>query len=1065
MKSGFNCSYLRQVWFVACCAALAALIGLTSASAGGDEIRWRSGSTVQTVPAGAQQTVLEKLTELATQPAARRVVLQFSTPVDAEQRAALEDAGVTLLSYLGSNAFFATQHVDLLDILAIGRAVEIVSADAIDPMAKLAPLLVAGETPEWAVVNRGLGEPPVIGAYVVFHRDVELESEAVPVMGLYDANVRDRLETVNALVVELPLEVVYDLAAEDAVQWIEPALPRFCTNNNSNRIITQANDVQDSPYDLDGTGVSVLVYDGGTARASHDDFGGRLSVHDGSGVANHATHVSGTIGGDGSAGGGVYRGMAPGVTLLSYGFEYDGSGTFLYTNPGDIEDDYGAAIAMGAVIANNSIGTNIETNQFPCEYQGDYGLCSSVIDAIVRGSLSGGQPFRIVWAAGNERQGSRCDVEGYGDYYSTAPPAGAKNHLAIGAINSDNGSMTSFSSWGPVDDGRIKPDFCAPGCESGGDGGVTSCSSSGDDAYTTMCGTSMASPTICGLAALLIEDFRVQFPDEPDPRNSTLKVLFAQTASEVGNTGPDYQFGYGVVRIKYAIDFMRTGNFLEDDVSQGGSVDYVITVGTFDEWLKVTLAWDDYPGTPNVEPALVNDLDLRIYDPSGIRYYPWTLDPESPGVAAVQDREDHVNNIEQVRVRNPVAGDWRVEVVGHVVPEGPQPFSVCGTPGLTPLGIRIEFPTGVPALMLPGVGEVFDVEITAMAESLVSGSAVLHFRYDGGDWLEEALTPLGGDLYRAELPPGVCGATPEFYISVEGTASGVVTQPPNAPSAVFAADVGEFVLSFADDFETDQGWTVENSVDLTDGSWERGVPAGGGDRGDPPTDYDGSGRCYLTDNEDDNSDVDDGYTWLISPTLDLSAGDAEIHYALWYTNNAGNDPDNDLFKTFVSNDNGANWIPVETVGPVTSGGWVEHNFMVGDFVLPNEQVKVRFEASDLDVGSVVEAGVDDFRVGGFACSGTFDDCNGNGIVDGDDIASGRSQDVNGNEIPDECESVGCLGDVTFDGVIDLADLGELLGHYGMIEGATFADGDLDDDGDVDLSDLAILLGVYGESCG
>jgi hypothetical protein len=65
----------------------------------------------------------------------------------------------------------------------------------------------------------------------------------------------------------------------------------------------------------------------------------------------------------------------------------------------------------------------------------------------VRGSL--GAPFRIVWANGNERQGSRCDVEGYGDYYSTAPPAGAKNHITVGALNSNNDSMTSFSELGP----------------------------------------------------------------------------------------------------------------------------------------------------------------------------------------------------------------------------------------------------------------------------------------------------------------------------------------------------------------------------------------------------------------------------------------------------------------------------------------------------------------------------------------------------------------------------------------------------------------------------------------
>jgi hypothetical protein len=168
----------------------------------------------------------------------------------------------------------------------------------------------------------------------------------------------------------------------------------------SNRVRVQADTAHAAPYSLDGSGVTVFVYDGGTVRASHNDYSGRATLIDGDSTSFHATHVAGTVGGDGSANFN-HRGMAPGVSILSAGFEYDGSGTFLYTNPGDIEFDYTNAINQGASISNNSIGSNIAPNGFPCSYEGDYGLTAATIDAVVGGSL--GEPIVIFWAAGNER--------------------------------------------------------------------------------------------------------------------------------------------------------------------------------------------------------------------------------------------------------------------------------------------------------------------------------------------------------------------------------------------------------------------------------------------------------------------------------------------------------------------------------------------------------------------------------------------------------------------------------------------------------------------------------------
>jgi hypothetical protein len=649
----------------------------TAAPSLADGIPWRSGATSAARVQLADP--IEALVGLAERGDARRIIIQFAEPLSEDAKVRLSAAGVTLLSYVGENAYFATLAADEIDFAAVGDEA-LIDVSAIRTEWKLHPTFLAGDLPEYALIQAADDGAANIAAYIIFHSDVSLENEGLLLLGRYGALVRDTMSVVNGAVIELPLADLFALAAEDIVQWVEPPLPRFSEVNDSNRARTGADIAQAAPYSLTGNGVTVLVYDGGYARSTHQDFGGRLFVRDASGLSGHATHVSGTVGGSGVASGGLRKGMAPGVIIQSYGFQYDGTGIFLYTNPGDMQADYNQAInTYGADISNNSIGTNTETNGFPCDIQGDYGVTDQLIDNIVRGSL--GAPFRIVWADGNERQGSRCDVEGYGDYYSTAPPATAKNHITVGALNSNNDSMTSFSSWGPTDDGRMKPDISSAGCQSDGDGGVTSCYSGSDTQYATLCGTSMASPTVCGLSALLLEDYRVHYPG-PDMRNSTLKVFLAHTAVDLGNAGPDYQFGYGSVRIVPAIDFMRSGNFEENSVAQNGVVSYTVTVPGGATELRVTLAWDDPAGTPNVVPSLINDLDLRVYDPSSNQAFPWTLNPTSPSSAAVRTTRNTRDNIEQVYVANPAAGTWTVEVFGFNVPQGPQPFSIGASPVL-----------------------------------------------------------------------------------------------------------------------------------------------------------------------------------------------------------------------------------------------------------------------------------------------------------------------------------------------------------------------------------------------
>ncbi|MCP4837647.1 MAG: S8 family serine peptidase, partial [Phycisphaera sp.] len=644
-------------------------------------------------PRLAPTHVTSQLASLASRTDARHLIVRLVEDLDRPGRDRIAEEGIQLLSCLGPRTWIASTSPAVAE-RAASFSDRIEWAGPLPREAKLHPFLAAGGVPEWTIDRRALeafiegrdadvervveqiteSDDPIVALYVLAQGDIELGGFTA-LLEAGGVEIRSRMNTVNGLLVRSRMSMIDRILDLDETLWVEPALPPLSSNNASNRVNTQVDVVHQAPYGLDGDGVVVMVYDGGYADASHPDFGGRLTVRDSSGQSTHGTHVSGTVGGDGSNSGGTHKGMAPAVTIESYGFEQEGglSEGFLYTDPGDIEADYSDAINnWGAVIANNSIGTNTAPNGYPCEWTGDYGVTSNLIDAVVRGDLGG--DIRIVWANGNERQTTRC-----GDLFNTtAPPACAKNHITVGASNSDDDSITSFTSWGPADDGRIKPDISAPGCENGDDGGVTSTFPGGG--YGAYCGTSMATPTVTGISALIVQEWRRLHPGEPDLSNAGLKALLANSGDDLGQPGPDCQYGFGTVRARQAIDSLRADGVIESAIGNGATGEHLVIVQPGESMLRITLAWDDEPASPLPAAALVNDLDLVVTSPTGQVFDPWTIDPSDPGAAATRSGPDRLNNMEQVSVSDPTPGAWRVQVVGHAVPVGPQTYAVSSTP-------------------------------------------------------------------------------------------------------------------------------------------------------------------------------------------------------------------------------------------------------------------------------------------------------------------------------------------------------------------------------------------------
>jgi len=351
-----------------------------------------------------------------------------------------------------------------------------------------------------------------------------------------------------------------------------------------------------------------------------------------------------------------------------------------------------------------------------------------------------------------------------------------------------------------------------------------------------------------------------------------------------------------------------------------------------------------------------------------------------------------------------------------------------------PINLEFEYPDGRPDVIAPDEFTEITVELNITGSTtIVEGSALLHTSI-GGVEQETPLQHLGGNVYSAPLPAAACLETINWYVEAALVGGGTYRDPITAPAQTYSVIVATGLeVAVEETFESGPaGWTVFNSGPVDDGEWIHAQPVGtilAGQIAAPFTQATPGGSfAFLTGvgvpgGPAGASDLDGGPTHLISPPIVLDGADATVFFSSWFfCNNINNPLTADELVVEVSNDGGATWVHAMTIAE-NAGEWVERSFTVGSVLPPSQSIQVRFTADDTPNDSVTEAGIDDFRVEQFICD------------------SGTS----------------CPADLNGDGVVDGADLGELLSAWG----SSNPDADLNGDGVVDGADLGILLGAWG----
>ncbi|SEO47306.1 Por secretion system C-terminal sorting domain-containing protein [Mucilaginibacter gossypiicola] len=456
----------------------------------------------------------------------------------------------------------------------------------------------------------------------------------------------------------------------------------------------------------------LAIWDGGAVYKAHQEFAGKtITLKTTEPVNDHSSHVAGTM-----IAKGIYapaKGMSFGATTLqSYDFNND--------------ETTMSAAAANLLLSNHSYGvvTGWDYNDSAGRWEWN-GLPGDTVDynfgfydtkTANWDKIAYTAPYYlIVESAGNERSSNGPAVgETYYGYKSRtdqtfvnkgARPAGisnndgydiistsgnAKNILTVGAVypllygpkNRSDVAIAPFSSWGPTDDGRIKPDIVGDGVN------VLSVGIDNTTSYLTLSGTSMAAPNVTG-SLYLLQEYYAKQNGGAFMRSATLKGLVCHTAFDAGNVGPDYIYGWGLLNMTEAAQALTDNGgksiVSEKTVTQGQTQTFNV-IASGNRLLAATISWTDPQGTATTEgvinsrtPKLVNDLDIRVSDGT-TTFTPWVLDPDKPGFAATNG--DNIrDNIEQVYIPNSVPGRAYTITVSHkgTLSSGSQAYSLIVT--------------------------------------------------------------------------------------------------------------------------------------------------------------------------------------------------------------------------------------------------------------------------------------------------------------------------------------------------------------------------------------------------